>query len=109
MSLSKKTKDEIYSDTGSFSKEIAKAQQFSGGANLLVKGFPTTSVGVRGIKSHFERIEANNFIPDVVFVDYAEIVGHSAKYSDYRFVIKEIYEELRGFASEKRIALWTAA
>ena len=54
--------------------------------------------------------QKQNFIPDVIIVDYLNICA-SAKYSDksnsYGY-IKSICEELRGLAVETNTVLWTA-
>ena len=79
-------------------------------AGLIIKEFPTGKATVNNIYSHLETLASNeNFIPDVVLIDYADIMKASITYSDKRHTLTGIYEELRGLAVEMKIPIWTAS
>ena len=83
-----------------------KMQQLRG--DLIVKYFPTKSVGVMGLKAHLEKTIMMGKKPDLVIVDYGDLLKINAK-KDKHEALEELYEELRGMAGEYSIPLWTAS
>ena len=76
--------------------------------NLIVKYYPTKSVSVIGLKAHLEKTIMLGQKPDVVIVDYADLLKINAK-KDKHEALEELYEELRGMAGEYSIPVWTAS
>jgi len=76
---------------------------------LIIKEFPTNTASIYTIRSHIERLDVKGFIPDVIIIDYADIMRSTRQFDSLRHELKLIYEELRGFASEKGIPIWTAS
>jgi replicative DNA helicase len=76
---------------------------------LKIKYYPTNQPTVNTLRSHVEKLSLRGFVPDVVIVDYADIMRSSRQYDSPRHELKLIYEELRAFAAERNIALWTAS
>jgi len=76
--------------------------------DLIVKYFPTKSVGVLGLKAHLEKTIMLGKTPDLVIVDYGDLLKINAK-KDKHEALEELYEELRGMAGEYDIPLWTAS
>jgi replicative DNA helicase len=76
---------------------------------LKIKYFPTNEPTVNTLRSHLEKLALKGFIPDVVLVDYADIMRSSRQYELPRLEMKLIYEELRALAAERNVALWTAS
>lgn len=76
---------------------------------LKVKYFPTNSPTVNTLRAHIEKLALRGFIPDVVLIDYADIMRSSRQYESPRHELKFLYEELRAFAEERNVALWTAS
>jgi archaellum biogenesis ATPase FlaH len=83
-----------------------KMQQLRG--DLIVKYFPTKSVGVMGLKAHLEKTIMMGKKPDLVIVDYGDLLKINTK-KDKHEALEELYEELRGMAGEYSIPLWTAS
>jgi len=75
--------------------------------NLIVKYFPTKGATVNTIASHIERCRANGFPPDIIIVDYADLLRGKGK--EVRLELGNIYEDLRGLAGEHEIPVWTAS
>jgi archaellum biogenesis ATPase FlaH len=76
---------------------------------LFIKEFPTKTATVQTIRSHIQRLQATKeFIPDMVIVDYADLLRGSRGYGDKRFELEGIYEELRALAQEFKVVLVTA-
>ena len=76
--------------------------------DLIVKYYPTKSVGVMGIKAHLEKTIMLGKRPDVVIVDYGDLLKINTK-KDKHEALEELYEELRGMAGEYSIPVWTAS
>jgi replicative DNA helicase len=75
--------------------------------DLIIKYYPTKTVSVLGIKSHVEKCIMQGKKPDVVIVDYADLLrGHG---QEKRHELEGIYEDLRGMAGEYEIPVWTAS
>lgn len=68
--------------------------------NLKIRKFPTKSRTVGQLKTYTEKLRATGFKPDVIFVDYADIIKPSNTDNEKRQQLGEIYEELRGWADE---------
>tara|TARA_R110001583_G_scaffold11926_1_gene53226 strand:+ start:2406 stop:3761 length:1356 start_codon:yes stop_codon:yes gene_type:complete len=74
---------------------------------LIIKHYPTKSVGVMGIRAHIEKCIMQDKKPDVIIVDYADLLrGHG---QEKRHELEGIYEDLRGMAGEYEIPVWTAS
>jgi len=81
-----------------------KMDQIQG--DLVIKYYPTKSVGVMGIKAHIEKTIMLGNKPDLVIVDYADLLKVNQK--DKHEALEELYEDLRGMAGEYGVPVWTA-
>lgn len=88
---------------------IKKYGETSGLGRLIIKEFPTNSASIFTLRSHIERLELKGFRPDMIIIDYADIMRSTRQYDSLRHELKLIYEELRGFANEKRLPIWSAS
>tara|TARA_Y100001972_G_scaffold124320_1_gene173222 strand:- start:1450 stop:2805 length:1356 start_codon:yes stop_codon:yes gene_type:complete len=74
---------------------------------LIIKHYPTKTVSVIGLRSHIEKCIMQDKKPDVIIVDYADLLrGHG---QEKRHELEGIYEDLRGMAGEYEIPVWTAS
>lgn len=79
-------------------------------SNLWVKEFPTKTVTVNHLKSHAEQLMLyENFVPDVILVDYAGLLKPTYRTGEGYEDLKTIYEDLRGWASEANVPIVTAS
>ena len=76
--------------------------------DLIVKYYPTKSVGVLGLKAHLEKTIMLGQKPDLVIVDYGDLLKINTK-KDKHEALEELYEDLRGMAGEYEIPVWTAS
>lgn len=76
---------------------------------LIIKHFPSNSASVFTLRAHMERLELKGFKPDLVIVDYADIMRSTREYDSLRHELKLIYEELRSLADEKGFPIATAS
>jgi len=75
---------------------------------LIIKYYPTKSTGVMGIKAHIEKTVMLGNTPDLVIVDYGDLLKVNTK-KDKHEALEELYEEMRGMAGEYEIPVWTAS
>lgn len=77
---------------------------------LIVKKFPTTSCNINTIRSHLAKLKAmDGFVPDVIIVDYGDLVQPRRAYSDKRFELESVYLDLRDLGAEYDCPVWTAS
>jgi len=75
---------------------------------LIVKYFPTKSVGVMALKAHVEKTIMQNKTPNLIIVDYGDLLKVNTK-KDKHEALEDLYEELRGMAGEYKMPVWTAS
>lgn len=78
-------------------------------SDLIIKEFPTGMANVNSIRTLLYNLKnMKNFVPDVIIVDYLELL-RPIRIIDSEYAAQQrIAEELRGLAVEKSILLWTA-
>ena len=86
---------------------LKKINQLKG--NLIIKYYPTRTASVNTITAHLQQCELQGIKPDMVIVDYADIMKSTQHFTEKRHQIGHVYEELRGMAGEFDIPIWTAS
>lgn len=76
---------------------------------LIIKEFPSSTATIYTLRAHIERLDVKGFRPDIILIDYADIMRSTRQYDSLRHELKLIYQELRAFAMEKKIPVWTAS
>jgi replicative DNA helicase len=90
-------------------QEVEQAARAKVKGRLWVKEFPTKGATVQTIRSYIQRLQATkNFTPDVLVLDYADLMRGSRGYADKRFELEGNYEELRALAQEFNMVAVTA-
>jgi len=92
----------------SFKEEIYEKVQDIPGV-LIVKEYPTKSASTQSIRSHLEKLRMRDMLPDMVIVDYADLLRPISGKNEKRHELESIYEELRGLAKEFDCCFWTAS
>ena len=77
--------------------------------NLIVKYYPTKGASVNSISAHIEKCMVQGFKPDLVIVDYADLLRGTGKSRELRHELGNLYEDLRGIAGEHEMPIWTAS
>ena len=76
---------------------------------LRIKYYPTSSVTVNTLRAHMDKLATvEGFIPDLIIIDYCGIMRSTDKHELLRLELKKICEELRGFANEVDVPVWSA-
>jgi len=77
---------------------------------LVIKSYPPNMPTIYTLKSHLERLVIQkNIRPAMVIIDYADIMRSTRKFDSLRHELKLAYEELRAFAMEMNVVVWTAS
>ena len=76
--------------------------------DLVIKGFNSGAAGLNTLKAHIDRMILQGKKPDVIVVDYADLLKGSAKEKRYE-VLEELIVDLRGMAGEYGVPLYTAS
>jgi len=77
---------------------------------LIIKEYPTRSATINTIKNHIEKMKVADFKPDMIIVDYADLIRPTgSSKEEKRHQLETIYEELRGIAQEVGCPVWTAS
>ncbi len=77
--------------------------------NLIIKYYPTRTASVNTLTAHLQQCVLQGIKPDMVIVDYADIMKSTQHFTEKRHQIGHVYEELRGMAGEFDVPLWTAS
>lgn len=74
---------------------------------LIVEQFAAKTASILTMKSHIDRCIGQSNTPDLIIVDYADLLkGHN---KELRFELKQIYEGLRSLSAEYNCPIWTAS
>lgn len=76
---------------------------------LIIKEYPTKSASTETIKQHIERLKKRGIEPDMIIVDYADLLRPVRSTAEKRFDLENTYEELRAIAQIYKCPVWTAS
>jgi replicative DNA helicase len=77
---------------------------------LIIKEFPTGAANVNNVRALLIKLRLHkNFIPDLIIVDYLELLRPNRIIDSEYMAQQRIAEELRGLASEHKCLVWTAS
>lgn len=78
------------------------------GKNLMIKHFPADSATIHTLKDYCRRLSHAGIVPDLILVDYLDLMKAHRTYNDVHAETDSITKALVGFASEFDVAVWTA-
>lgn len=78
------------------------------GKNLIIKHFPADSATVHTLKDFCRRLAHVGLAPDLILVDYIDLMRSHRTYNDVHAETDAITKALVGFAAEFDAAIWTA-
>tara|TARA_R100000005_G_C4995485_1_gene202384 strand:+ start:82 stop:1365 length:1284 start_codon:yes stop_codon:yes gene_type:complete len=75
---------------------------------LKIKEFPTKRANVNQLRAYLNQLSNyENFSPDVIIVDYLELLATDSDMAEYQ-AQERLAQELRGLAIEHKCLVWTA-
>lgn len=85
----------------------AQLARFDGG-QLFIKEYPPKVATINTIKFHMGRLLSNGFSPDLIIIDYGDLMKSRRGYDQKRFELESIFEDLRALSMEMKLPIWTA-
>lgn len=76
---------------------------------VIIKEYPTKTASITTIRTHLMKLRAKGFVPDIILVDYADIMKPISTYKEKRYELESNIEQLRGLATELKVPIWTAS
>ena len=76
---------------------------------LIVKEYPTKTATTNTIRAHLQKLKQQDIVPDMIIVDYADLLKTLSARSEKREELESIYEELRAIMMENQVVGWTAS
>ena len=96
------------SELSAFKSEVYdKIKDLDG--RLIVKEYPTKSATTGTIKNHLNKLVKRGIEPDMIIVDYADLLKPIVIRKEKRNELESIYEELRALSTEFCCPIWTAS
>lgn len=77
-------------------------------ARLIIKEYPMRSASIQTIKSHLSRLRIKGIIPDIVVIDYGDLLKSISTNAEARFNLREVWEQMKALAQEMKIPVVTA-
>jgi replicative DNA helicase len=77
--------------------------------SLIVKEYPTKSASTRTLMNHLEKLKVRGIVPDMIIVDYGDLLRPISSQKEKRNELESIYEEMRGLAQHNECCIWTAS
>jgi len=93
-------------------KELEKKLQYvkSLGGKLIIRGTPYGGLTLSKLQSDLDILEVTKaFIPDIIIVDYADLMRPETTYNQFRHNLAAIYNGLRQIALERNCTVITAS
>tara|TARA_R100000900_G_scaffold29400_1_gene23165 strand:- start:2400 stop:3752 length:1353 start_codon:yes stop_codon:yes gene_type:complete len=77
--------------------------------SLIVKEYSTKSATTNTIRNHLEKLRVKDIEPDMVIVDYGDLLRPINNQREKRNELESIYEEMRAIAQDFNCPVWTAS
>lgn len=78
------------------------------GKNLCIKSYPADVATVTTLKSFLQQLSGIGFVPDLVVVDYLDLLKPHRNYNSQYEELDAITKALHGFSKEVGTRVWTA-
>lgn len=102
------TKPEILVMEEKVKRKLRRIAKLVRPADVIVKEFPARGLSIEQLRAWMANLEFwHEFVPDLLIVDYADIMKMEGKAEDRWINQGDLYTEMRGLAMEKKVAIWT--
>jgi replicative DNA helicase len=76
---------------------------------LIIKEFPMGKAGVNTIEAHIQKCRDLGSAPDIVIIDYVDLLKSKTRSIDPKDAIDDIYSAVKGMARELKVPVWTVS
>lgn len=88
-------------------KVLERVQDLPG--ELIIRDYPTKTATIDTIIAHIDKCVMVGHSPDLLIVDYADLILSDRRFEEKRFELDYIYERLRGVSGNYAIPCWSAS
>jgi len=96
-----------FDDLVSNKQKVADAIQKNVKGSLVIKSFPAKRVTTLALKNHINQLTLRDMRPDLIIVDYGDLMRSTRNYKEKRMEEEAVYEDLRALGQELDLPLWT--
>ena len=76
---------------------------------LIIKEFPMSKASISTIEAHIQKCTDLGYRPDLIIIDYVDLLKAKRKSIDRKDEIDDIYTSTKGLARELKIPIWTVS
>lgn len=76
---------------------------------LIIKEFPTGKATINTVENHIKKVISLGIQPDLIIIDYVDLLSSKRKSTDRKFEIDDIYTSTKGLARELNIPIWSVS
>lgn len=76
---------------------------------LLIKEYPMGKTSPSTIETHIQKCETMGYKPDLVIIDYVDLLKSKSRYSERKDEIDDVYTSIKGLARQAKIPIWTVS
>jgi replicative DNA helicase len=76
---------------------------------LIIKEFPTGKATISTIESHIQKVTDLGVAPDLIIIDYVDLLSTRKRTADRKGEIDDIYTSTKGLARELNIPVWSVS
>jgi replicative DNA helicase len=96
------------SDIGNHKAQIEKATAELPG-NLIIREYSPGQATISTIESHIEKCKSLGFKPDLVIIDYVDLLSSKRRSVDKKQEIDDIYISTKGLAKQLNLPVWSVS
>ena len=76
---------------------------------LIIKEFPMAKASISTIEAHIQKCRDLGHPPDIIIIDYVDLLKAKRKSIDRKDEIDDIYTSTKGLARELKVPIWTVS
>ena len=76
---------------------------------LIIKEYPTGRASISTVEAHIKKCIDLGFKPDLIIIDYVDLLSTRRKNADRKVEIDDIYISTKGLARELNIPIWSVS
>ena len=76
---------------------------------LVIKEFPTGRASIHTVESHIRKCMDQDVKPDLILIDYVDLLSSKRKNVDRKYEIDDIYTSTKGLARELNLPIWSVS
>jgi replicative DNA helicase len=77
--------------------------------NLIIKEYPMGRASIGTVESHIKKCIDLDFKPDLIIIDYVDLLSSKRKNKERKEEIDDIYTSTKGLARELKLPIWSVS